>query len=263
MKHRALIVGCGRIGVGRGWIETPYVYTHAGAYAALSDRVDLVAVVDSDEKAANWAADRWGVPAYLRLDVALAHHAADIVSICTPPSSGRSADVAICIERGVRGIWLEKPMAADASERARIAQYGKSAKIQVNYIRRFHPGHRYMPIGEDTELWVWAKKDIHTICHFTNLARFWGIMCQNFHYFEMNGPNSYVLHRLADPTGYIPLPDGYTRFFPLGGLDGGRFMEGALGNLLDAVEGNDNLVSPPESAIESERWADEVLKEKP
>ena len=67
----------------------------------------------------------------------------------------------------------------------------------------------------------------------------------------MNGPNSYVA-RLGD-TWDDPL-----RFFPLGGMTGG-FMEFMLGNLLDAVEGKADLISPPESAIESELWAKEIL----
>ena len=40
-KHRALIVGGGRIGSGFGWMPTSYVYTHADAYLALKDEVNI------------------------------------------------------------------------------------------------------------------------------------------------------------------------------------------------------------------------------
>lgn len=250
MKHRAIICGAGRIGVGRNWIETPYCYTHAGAYAALKDRVELVGVVDTDYEAGTWASIKWDVPWYPDLRGALSLLKPQIVSICTPPTD-RQNIIDLCQEYGVSGIWCEKPFAATVSPH----RIGGSMKVQVNYIRRFDRRHWYcVNSGDMAELWVWAKKDIHTVCHFSDLARYWGIPRERFHYFEMNGPNSYLITNRDDP-------EAGTRFFPLGGIpENSTFMVDALSNLLDAVEGKAELISPPESAIESEKWADEILK---
>ena len=248
MKHRALLVGAGRIGVGRNWIETPYVYTHAGAYKALSDRVELVGVVDSSIEAARWAEDKWGVEAWTSIEGAVAKLKPDIVSICTPPDK-HAANLVQCLHDGLLGVWMEKPMNVQAIDQWGHERWpGLFPKVQVNYIRRFDDFHRF---GKADELWVWAKKDVHTVCHFTDLARLWEVPKSGLHYFHMDGPNSYVARR------------GETdRLFPLGGMTGG-FMERALGNLLDAVEGKAELISPPESAIESEKWAEAILKGTP
>jgi len=127
----------------------------------------------------------------------------------------------------------------------------------VNYIRRFDPLHRWFRGAEglkNSTLTVSAKKDIHTVCHFTDLARFWHVPKKNLIYEGWDGSCSYRLSLPGGPEPWNPKEIG----FPMGGVVGG-FMEGALHNLLDAVEGKAALISPPESAVVSETWAYEIL----
>lgn len=248
-KHRALIVGAGRIGAGYNFGPWPYVYTHADAYLALKIRVELVGFVEPDRQRAEAALAKYGVGIYPDLEMALEDCEPDIVSVCTQPE--KQADILDCIHDFapfVKGVWCEKPW---MGYKARCIEI----PIQVNYIRRFDPAHRGFLCDE---LWVFGKKDIHTVCHFTDLARYWGVPKEGLKYFEMDGPCSYVARKLfVNPS---PEPPFWSEtFFPLGGVVGG-FMQAALHNLLDAVEGKAELTSPPESAIESEKWANEILK---
>lgn len=242
-KHRAIIVGCGRIGVGRNWIETPYVYTHAGAYKALGNRVDLLGLIDLDVEYCLSAASKWKTQGWTDIGSALLAIEPDIVSICTPPDQRHAIFEILEANNSVRGVWCEKPLG--------LTTWWKPVQFcQVNYIRRWDERHkRIAAVSPEPEsrLWVFAKKDVHTVCHFTDLANFWGIPRANLIYVETQEPNSYVYQSRFR-----------TEFFPLGGMTGG-FMEAALGNLLDAVEGKADLISPPESAIQSEAWANELL----
>jgi hypothetical protein len=65
------------------------------------------------------------------------------VSVCTPPDT-RTTIVTDLLDRGVRAIWIEKPLAdslvaaesiVNACERARVP-------LQVNFLRRFDPLHK-------------------------------------------------------------------------------------------------------------------------
>lgn len=243
-KRRAVIVGCGRIGVGYGdWPKTPYIYDHASTYLALKDRVELVGFVDLDPAKRQAAADKYGKDLYYSnfLSGTLEKLKPDIVSICTPPYE-RENLLNLCREHGVKGVWCEKPLGCGGST------WGLGGlKVQINYIRRFDPLHRWIAEsgeGRGAKLWVAAKKDIHTVCHFTDLARFWG---STLEYEERQEPCEYTLTSRR-----------WFAFGREGGIVGG-FMEVALKNLLDAVEGKAELLSPPESAIESEKWAQEIL----
>ena len=233
------------------WSER-YLYTHAEAYLAIKDRVELVGFVEPDIARAQYAHATFGGASYKDVEPAIRDLKPDIVSICTPPETHFEM-LSSCYGNGVRGYWCEKPLGG-------IPDGMFGAKVQVNYIRRFENRHVWFRPNPDhavTSLWVWAKKDVHTVCHFTDLARFWGVEKAGLHYFHMDGPCSYVAH-----VEHAVRPD-YDTLFPLGGIpDGSPFMVNALTNLLDAVEGKAELISPPENAIESEKWANEILEAK-
>ena len=249
VKHRALIVGAGRMGAGypnrATWSER-YLYTHAEAYLALKDRVDLVGFVEPDHARRIYAEETYGRLGYASLSMALEACRPDIVSICTPPEERERVMASLNVFR-VAGVWCEKPL----SVRLSLCQPTNfDMKVQVNFCRRFDPLHRELAITRVwQDMWVWAKRDMDTVVHFTDLARFFGIQRDGMRYFHMDGPNSYVIRH----------EDGAS-FFPLGGIkDGSPFMVNALTNLLDAVEGKATLISAPENAIESERWAREII----
>lgn len=253
---RAAILGCGRIGAGYRWPLAPYLYTHAEAYLALKDRVKLAWVFDPDPVRASAAGLKLGVPsvsarpddwAQMLYDT-MRDSPVDVVSICTQPEQRIEVVGVLSDCQSIRGAWIEKPFHAPGT----VHGVPKRWKVNVNYIRRFDKFHNSLNclVNRVRELWVWGKKDIHTVCHFTDLARMWELGRGQFRYFPMDGPCSYV----------AVMEDETPVFFPLGGIEAGSdFMTYALGNLLDAMDGKAQLLSPPENAVESEKWADEIL----
>lgn len=243
MKHRALIVGAGRIGAGFKFGPWPYVYTHADAYLALRERVELVGFVEPDEERATAAETKYKLPVYGRLSKAiLEHQEVDIVSVCVQPETQQRLVDMLIESDFVNGIFCEKPFMARDWYRL------NPPYINVNYIRRADINHLVLKgIGRGI-LRVWAKKDIHTVCHFTDLARYWGLPKENLEYHPIDGPNHYE-YAYNDKVIH----------FENGGVTGG-FMERMLGNLLDAVDTGVELISPPENAVESEKWANEILE---
>lgn len=262
-RYRAAVIGCGRIGAGLGWPAQPFIYDHCSAYLALKNRVELAWVFDRYHHKASEAALKFRVPGIgasscgyrchptwqETLDDVLKSHPVDIVSVCVRPEEREAVMAVLATSPTIKGAWIEKPLGA--------APIPGHWKVNVNYIRRFDPDHVDLAAAMGTrgarELWVWAKKDVHTVCHFTDLARFWGVPREGLHYFAMDGPNSYVVRR----------QDGSTRFFPLGGIpDGSPCMMRALQNLLDSVDNDYETWSSPVTARESEAWADEILSAK-
>lgn len=188
----------------------------------------------------------WKVPSFTTLESALENKKPDIVSICTQPDH-REDVLKACIEAGVAGVWCEKPLALSAKPRLHV---------QVNYCRRFDRFHQkvknFLKDATVSRLVVMAKKDVHTVCHMTDLARWWNI--DHFDYVDTPGePGAYFLRYKVRDRVWCELP------FPSGGLSGDEFMKVALNNLLDAVEGKAELLSPADNAIRSEEWANRIL----
>ena len=251
-KARALIIGCGRMGAGRDHRPTHLLYTHPQAYQVLAERVTLVGFVDRVLARAEWAAKEWHVPYFGdNIPAALNQLAPQIVSICTPPSD-RGEVVEDCnAAASVKGIWCEKPY--------QLLEAPK-ALTQVNYIRRFDGQHRGIAVrrteADEASLFVICANDIHTTCHFTDLARFWHIKRAHLHYLPFHGPSLYILREPgAVPGRYAGWTD---TAFTGGGVVTG-FMEVALANLLDTVDGESELISSAENAIESEAWGNEII----
>jgi hypothetical protein len=245
MKHKGIIIGAGRMGSGYGLKPGSHYYTHAKAFMDLKDRVELCAFVEPNSKRAEFAQVMWGVPAYESLGAAISKHAPDVASVCTQPESQTDILNALCGR--VQGVWCEKPFIP--------ARSAWPFKLQIDYCRRFDLYHQAITLAmteaTDKRLVVMAKKDVHTVCHMTDLARFWRARLD-----YVDTPNEPGAYALRYKTG----GDWKELFFPNGGISGDAFMKNALGNLLDAMEGKAPLISPPENAVESEKWASEILK---
>jgi hypothetical protein len=98
-------------------------------------------------------------------------------------------------------------------------------------MRRGDPGHRELSRWTSiAKLIVYGKDDIHTKCHFEDLAKWWKCALD---YRVFNGPCAYIV------KGYEDI------FFDNGGVDGGACFKAMLGNLLDHIEGKAELWSPP------------------
>ena len=291
MKHRACIVGAGRIGVGYNWPPHPFPYTHLDAYRALADRVEVVGICDPDRSRRTWIQERYSDPdfsgpALWESDERMLWKVKpDIVSLCTPPEA-RAGVLKTCKAVGVRGVWCEKPFATSGT-RVLAYEYSVGLTLQVNYIRRFEPMHQRVVKdllggvwGKPLSLTVHAKADVHTVCHFTDLALWCRIPPERIHYVPTDG-TAYMLteYEIVCEKAKIEFTEGgawlairkpgKSGIFPgaetpqLEHLEEWRpvFMTAALGNLLDALDGKAALISPPVHAMAAECWADTILGE--
>lgn len=224
VKHRAVIIGAGRIGAGWNWHDDSH--THAGAYLALKDRVELVGFVEPWMDRADAATKKWGVPQVFMNQ--LGELNVNIVSVCVHPEQRaevlKSLQWREDLDGSVAGIWCEKPWVWDGKFRGRV---------QVNYQRRADQLHQSLAIANvlNRRLVVYGKDDETTRCHFRDLARWWKVPLE---YRPFQGPCAYILET-----------DGAPFWFDAGGVDSGKCFKAMLGNLLDAVEGKADLWSPP------------------
>lgn len=223
MKYRAVVIGAGRIGAGYEWGDLEY--THAGAYRALADRVELVGFVEPEIKRAQSAKLKWEVPAYEDIPTAMAALKPDVVSVCVQPDQQQGVLDSLCLEKDIKGLWVEKPFVwKDAHPEI------PWVPIQVNYMRRGDDLHRAIAEKDwGGKLIVYGKDDIHTRCHFEDLAKFWDA---ELVYRTYPGPCAYVYQTLV------------THWFDNGGVDGGRCFKNMLGNLLDHIDFDAPLWSP-------------------
>lgn len=222
-KYRAVVIGAGRIGAGYQWQDL--AYTHAGAYQALKDRVELVGFIEPDNERAVSAKLKWEVPVYEDIPTGLMALRPDIVSVCVQPKDQPGVMKLLADVEDLRAIWCEKPFVSEAPE---------DIPVQVNYIRRADVLHQVLKHLDlrFAKLTIWAKDDIHTKCHFDDLTDYWGI--QNVSYRTVDGPCRYELD-INDRIIH----------FNNGGANGAVCMHRMLQNLLDSIEGRDDLWSPP------------------
>lgn len=216
-RHRAVIVGAGRIGAGYCW-DQDLAYTHAGAYQALKDRVELVGFIEHDNDRAVAAKQKWNVPVYEDVPTGLMALRPDIVSVCVNPEH---QPFVMSLIEDVKAIWCEKPF---------VSKKPEGIPVQVNYMRRGDPTHRKLaweikPRHKELKLVVYGKDDIHTRCHFEDLSRWWDV---ELDYRNFNGPCAYAVGRM---------------FFDNGGVDGGECFRNMLENLLDHVDHGTTLWS--------------------
>jgi predicted dehydrogenase len=139
----AVVVGCGAVGSGYDdGREGQPPLSHAGAYAA-HPATQLVAGVDPDPAARSRFEQRWEVPCHAELDRALSEHEPALVSVASPADDHPMA-VQKAMAAGVKGLWVEKPLATSKELAHEIVQAAEDAGValQVNFIRRFDPLHR-------------------------------------------------------------------------------------------------------------------------
>jgi predicted dehydrogenase/nucleoside-diphosphate-sugar epimerase len=108
---------------------------HAGAIKA-TPGVELVAVCDRSEAAANALAQTYGITAYTDLDAMLATGVADAIHIVTPPQTHRAL-AETCL-RGGAHVLVEKPVALSGPETQGIND------IATETGRIFAAGHNFL-----------------------------------------------------------------------------------------------------------------------
>ncbi|MBI2569582.1 MAG: Gfo/Idh/MocA family oxidoreductase [Candidatus Schekmanbacteria bacterium] len=144
-RHRAALIGCGRIG---SLLEDDPLRgkpcTHAGAMSALADRLALVALCDVDAARLAAAGERWGVPALYRSAAEmLAAERPDIVVVAAPTRlhAALTMEASRC---GARGVLCEKPLAWSVDEARKMIRHcrERGTALLINHERRFDPHFR-------------------------------------------------------------------------------------------------------------------------
>ncbi|CAA9282404.1 MAG: hypothetical protein AVDCRST_MAG77-3968 [uncultured Chloroflexi bacterium] len=143
---RAAIIGCGRIAdsiedevagaPGRNLLP----FSHAGAYQRAA-RTELVAAADPNPERLKAFGARRGVSRlYGDYREMLEREAPDVVSVCVPTRA--HGDVAIDVAaRGVKAIFLEKPIAQSLAEADRMIEAFRrhGVTVAVNHTRTWDP----------------------------------------------------------------------------------------------------------------------------
>ena len=126
---KAGVVGCSSIG-----------QYHAEAYAS-HPRTVLQGVVDIDERKARQLGERYQVNWYKSLEVMLASHPFDAVSVAT--TTPTHAELVIqCLKQGIN-VMCEKPLARDLAEAKLMVEKAKERELSlsVNFNRRCAPAY--------------------------------------------------------------------------------------------------------------------------
>ncbi|MEI8134356.1 MAG: Gfo/Idh/MocA family oxidoreductase [bacterium] len=131
-KIKIAVIGCGNVGQ----------VVHLPILAKMND-VEVVAVVDPDERKAKAVALRYGIPATFKtIDALLSSplgSEVDAVDICTSTDQHKSAAIA-AMEAGKHAL-VEKPIARTLKEAKEIADCAKkyNRKLMVGMNNRFRP----------------------------------------------------------------------------------------------------------------------------
>jgi UDP-N-acetyl-2-amino-2-deoxyglucuronate dehydrogenase len=122
-RIRIAVVGCGRI-----------AGSHFGAIEKHSDRVELMAVCDTDRRALAAAVERTGAKGYEDLSSLLAAGVVDVVALCTP--SGLHPGQAIQAAQAGCHVMTEKPMATRWSDGLEMVQECDRAGVQLFVVKQ-------------------------------------------------------------------------------------------------------------------------------
>jgi len=140
MNYRAAVVGCGRMGstVDDEWGYGPH--SHTACYMAIQETT-VVAASDVLEEKRNAYRERWGVETvYEDYREMLAKERPDVVSVTT--HTGAKCEVVLdCVDAGVKGLFVEKPIAITLGEAKRMVEACEKAGvvIAVNCTRSWDP----------------------------------------------------------------------------------------------------------------------------
>lgn len=110
----------------------PYPWTHASAYSFLRE-TRIVAGADVDESAREAFGRRWRVDnLYASYHEMLVNERLDLVSVTTQAPL-HAEIVAACIEAGVRGVYVEKPLACTLGEVDELVRLSEESKTAIAY----------------------------------------------------------------------------------------------------------------------------------
>lgn len=178
--YRTVLIGCGRMGatIDDEVRDHPFSalwlpYSHAAACVAC-ERTELIAVSDVVAEKAGAARRRYRVPrGYTDYRAMIERERPDIACIATRPAP-HAEITAFCAERGVRGIYCEKPLCGSMEEADAMVAACARHGVRFNYgtQRRYTPLYRRMrEMIEAGELGSVQA----VILHFGTSAALWGL----------------------------------------------------------------------------------------
>ncbi len=194
---KAIVIGLGLIGSDYG------EQSHAGVYKA-SDRIELVAGIDTDAERRERFEQRWKVPAFFGIGP---WPPIDVVSICTP-SHVRIPVIEQALKLRPKAIWCEKPLAESMAEGEEIVKLCRDVALQVNFQRRFDPLHqraKEYDLGKPLHLHATFTGDMLRVgCHAVDLYRFFGADSMDISPIKGDGVTAFDVD-LTGPKGRIVL----------------------------------------------------------
>lgn len=122
-RVRIAVVGCGRIAT-----------NHFNAIEKHKDRLQLVAVCDTDPAALQAAAVKQDVRGFSSLAELLEHSDADVVALCTP--SGLHPSQAVRIAQAGRHVMTEKPMATRWTDGLQMVRACDEAGVHLFVVKQ-------------------------------------------------------------------------------------------------------------------------------
>jgi predicted dehydrogenase len=203
--YRAALIGCGSMGSYCmdelvGLVHRMLLpYGHAEILKH-HPRTELVAGADPHAGRLDDFGQRWGVTRlYTDYREMLEREQPEIVSIASPPDL-HAQQVIDCAERGVKGIFCEKPLTPSLREAdAMLAACEKhGVRLAINHTRRgdpyMHQARRLVEAGEIGKLLTitvtWSGRLFLTGTHSFDIANF----------FAGDAPTSWVIGHAEDPV---------------------------------------------------------------
>lgn len=122
-KIRVAIVGCGRI-----------ANNHFGSIDQHQQDIELVAICDINPNQSAPYAERYDIPAYLRMEMMLQQHKPDLVVLCTP--SGLHSDQTVLAAKYGVNVMTEKPMATRWSDGVRMVKACDDADVRLFVVKQ-------------------------------------------------------------------------------------------------------------------------------
>lgn len=184
MAKSCVIIGLGQIGMGYDFdfISESAIYTHTRAIA-LHTGFRLVGAVDVSPGQQARFEQRYGAPAFDRIETALRQLQPDVVVIATSSESHCAILAQVLDTCRPKLVLCEKPLAYELDQARDMVEMSEKAGIDlfVNYIRRTDPGvveiKRRIDSGEIStpiKANVWYSKGIlNNGSHFLNLLELW------------------------------------------------------------------------------------------
>ena len=219
------MVGLGQVGSRFDEESRPGVWSHAGAYLAMTERFELAGGADIDAENRDRFTGRCpGIPVFAEARDMMRDVRPDVLSLCTPPEGRAGLAGALLDVHRPRVLICEKPLELTAAARQRLVDTCTDAGVPllVNYNRRYAGIYRDVRkevtggrLGSVTSITVTAPNRLWSIgSHAVNLLLF----------FAGEAPAAYRI---------LPLPALDERGEPAADLLC-RFPSGAAGRVVTA-----------------------------